>query len=144
MVKFVVLSVEPLLEEQRPSARMKKSYNKSNQSQSIVESTRVVSKLAECVVARERDLGQNDIQFTCLTHLGPLLSAGDTVLGYDLSGTNFNVEEKLLANFEKQNDLPDVILVRKVSNVLERQQQPILIMYASFSATLKKENVIGN
>lgn len=104
-----------MLEEQRPSARMKKLYNKTSDAESFVESTRVVSKLAECVVARERDLGQNDIQFTCLTHLGPLLSAGDTVLGYDLSGSNFNVEEKLLADFEKQNDLPDVVLVRKVS-----------------------------
>lgn len=80
LVKFIVLSVEPLLEEQRPSARMKKTYMKKEMLSSV-ESTRVVSRLAECVVVRERDLGANDIQFTCVTHLGPLLSAGDTVLG---------------------------------------------------------------
>ncbi len=72
------------------------------------------SKLAECTIARERDFGQNDIQFTVVTHLGPLLSSGDVVLGYDLTSTNFNIDddgEKTLANIA---DMPDVILVRKV------------------------------
>lgn len=41
-------------------------------------------RLAECVVARERDLGENDTQFTCITHLGNLIKVGDTVLGYCL------------------------------------------------------------
>jgi len=112
LIKFVVLSVEPLLEEQRPSSRMKKSYVKEND-HSSVQTSRIISKLGECVVMRERDLGKNDTQFTCITHLGPLLSAGDTVLGYDLASTNLNVDEKDLRVAEKMNDLPDVVLVRK-------------------------------
>ena len=36
-------------------------------------------------MAREADLGENDTTYRVLTHLGRLLSAGDTVLGYDLT-----------------------------------------------------------
>lgn len=36
---------------------------------------------AECVVAREKDLGVNDNQYTCITHLGHILKEGDTVFG---------------------------------------------------------------
>lgn len=38
-------------------------------------------RLAEITVARERDLGVNDQQFVCLSHLGNLLREGDVVLG---------------------------------------------------------------
>ena len=39
--------------------------------------------LADVMVARSRDLGNNDTQFFARTHLGHILRAGDTALGYD-------------------------------------------------------------
>jgi hypothetical protein len=41
--------------------------------------------LAEAEIARESDLGGNDVTYRVLTHLGHILQAGDSVLGYDLS-----------------------------------------------------------
>lgn len=41
--------------------------------------------LAEVEVARESDLGTNDTTYRVMTHLGHILSAGDIVLGFDLS-----------------------------------------------------------
>ena len=35
-------------------------------------------------VARMQDLGVNDTQYHCRTHLGHLLKTGDTALGYEL------------------------------------------------------------
>jgi nonsense-mediated mRNA decay protein 3 len=67
LTRYIVLSLEPLLVNARPSAKIRGSDRKL--------------RLAECVVARERDLGVNDTQFTCITHLGHLLREGDIVLG---------------------------------------------------------------
>lgn len=69
LIKYTVLSVEPIIKEMRQSA---KSRSKG--------SDRKI-RLAEVVVVRERDFGVNDTQFTCITHLGNLLKEGDTVLG---------------------------------------------------------------
>jgi nonsense-mediated mRNA decay protein 3 len=125
LTRFVVLSVEPVLLEQRASARMKRVRTNTSQ-----QAMRNVSKLAECVVAREKDLGSDDTQFTVLTHLGPLLVAGDVVLGYDLHSANLNVDDEGQALLEKMSSLPDVILVRKVSQLAwlasDLQQQPAL------------------
>lgn len=116
MIKFVVLSVEAVLVEQKPSARMKRLVLKNNKvkgkTEEYVEKSRAVAALAECVVARERDFGVNDVQFTCLTHLGGLLQTGDTVLGYDLTNTNFNMDDEDEGSLAKLS-VPDVILVRK-------------------------------
>lgn len=110
----MVLSVEPILNDHRPSARMKRVAADRDDVPKGRQAVAVGAKLAECTIARERDFGQNDIQFTVITHLGPILSAGDVVLGYDLTSTNFNIDkegEKTLASIP---DMPDVILVRKV------------------------------
>jgi nonsense-mediated mRNA decay protein 3 len=116
MIRFVVLSVEAVLVEQKPSARMKRLVLKSNKgrgkSEEHVGKSRAVAALAECVIARERDFGVNDVQFTCLTHLGGLLQAGDTVLGYDLTNSNFNIDEEDESSLSKLS-IPDVVLVRK-------------------------------
>jgi nonsense-mediated mRNA decay protein 3 len=37
--------------------------------------------LAEATVARERDLGFSDLQYTVRTHLGHILQPGDLVYG---------------------------------------------------------------
>ena len=39
--------------------------------------------LADAWVARMQDLGVNDTQYHCRTHLGHLLKTGDTALGYE-------------------------------------------------------------
>ncbi|CAO3616970.1 unnamed protein product [Cunninghamella blakesleeana] len=66
--------------------------------------------LADIHVARMQDVGRNDDQYIARSHLGAILNPGDTVLGYDLSRSNFNNDE-----FDKldRNSLPDVVLVRK-------------------------------
>lgn len=120
LIKFVVLGIEPVLVEHRPSARMKKIKRKVKESEEndakvVQQSVRSVSKLAEVTVVRERDLGINDTQFTCITHIGPLLSTGDIVLGYDVASLNYNADEEQQKILESIQNLPDVILVRKVS-----------------------------
>ncbi|KAK5083769.1 ribosome-binding protein [Lithohypha guttulata] len=93
LVEFVVLDIEPL----GPT-----SHN-----------GRFV--LAECTVARASDLGVNDKTYFCRTHLGSVLHAGDSVMGYQLTGTNFNNSQ--LDDIEKSNayasQIPDVLLVKK-------------------------------
>ncbi|KAL0082281.1 NMD3 family-domain-containing protein [Phycomyces blakesleeanus] len=86
MVEFYVLDVEPL---------------------GPVKGKHV---LADVHVARMADFGRNDDVYICRSHLGAILSPGDTVLGYDLSRSNFNNED-----FDKldRSALPDVFLVRK-------------------------------
>ncbi|ORZ16518.1 NMD3 family-domain-containing protein [Absidia repens] len=66
--------------------------------------------LADVHVARMTDFGRNDDEYIARSHLGAILNPGDTVLGYDLSRSNFNNEE-----FDKldRQSLPDVVLVRK-------------------------------
>ena len=71
--------------------------------------------LAEATVARASDLGVNDTTYFTRTHLGGVLHPGDTVMGYHLTGTNFNNP-----NFEAMEQsntyaggIPDVILVKK-------------------------------
>lgn len=71
--------------------------------------------LAECTVARASDLGSNDRTYFCRTHLGSVLHAGDSVMGYQLTGTNFNNSQ--LEDIENSStyasQIPDVLLVKK-------------------------------
>lgn len=94
LIKYYVLSIDPIIAQSRPSAKRRGFDRKS--------------RLAECVVARERDFGVNDTQFTCVTHLGHVLKEGDLVMGYDLSNASWTNDETGL-----KKDLPDLILVRK-------------------------------
>jgi nonsense-mediated mRNA decay protein 3 len=64
-------------------------------------------------VARSTDLGVNDTQYFCRTHLGHILHPGDTALGYFVASANFNDDDVKSFKFNK-NHMPDVILVRKV------------------------------
>lgn len=66
--------------------------------------------LADVWVARMSDLGTNDQQFFCRTHIGHLLKPGDTVLGFDLLNANLNNKEIDDIKVEK---LPDVVIVKK-------------------------------
>ncbi|KAJ9658077.1 ribosome-binding protein [Neophaeococcomyces mojaviensis] len=70
--------------------------------------------LAECTVARASDLGSNDKSYFCRTHLGGILHVGDSVLGYQLTGTNFNnAQLEDVENSNYANQIPDVLLVKK-------------------------------
>ncbi|KKY18922.1 putative nonsense-mediated mrna decay protein 3 [Phaeomoniella chlamydospora] len=91
LVEFIVLDVEPLGPRNGRFA------------------------LAEATVARASDLGSNDTSYLVRTHLGDLLHAGDSVMGYHLTGTNFNNEnfEALENSSQYANTIPDVVLVKK-------------------------------
>ena len=68
LTRYVVLSVEPVLRTDRASAK------KRGQTRKL--------QLCECIVAKESDMGVNDRQYTCLSHLGSILKEGHLVLGY--------------------------------------------------------------
>lgn len=66
-------------------------------------------------VARTTDLGTNNKTYWTRTHLGGLLHAGDSVLGYMLSGTVFNnLEfEAIEQSHTYASRIPDVVIVKK-------------------------------
>ncbi|KIX04449.1 uncharacterized protein Z518_05317 [Rhinocladiella mackenziei CBS 650.93] len=70
---------------------------------------------AEATVARASDLGVNDKTYYCRTHLGGVLHAGDSVLGYHLTATNFNNPQfdELEQSNAYSSTIPDVMLVKK-------------------------------
>ena len=71
--------------------------------------------LAEATVARSSDLGVNDITYFTRTHLGGVLHPGDSVMGYHLTGTNFNNPhfDALEQSSNYSSIIPDVVLVKK-------------------------------
>ena len=118
--KFIVLSVEPVLMKERACVSSKRGHDRK-------------SKLAECVIAREKDFGVNDTQFTVLTHLGNLLRDGDIVQGYDLTCCPW-AQDEIEESCSKKTQIPDVILVRKVSFYIA--------CYLHFSASQCFNNVL--
>eukprot|EP00595_Chromulina_sp_UTEXLB2642_P000854 CAMPEP_0196767134 /NCGR_PEP_ID=MMETSP1095-20130614/36511_1 /TAXON_ID=96789 ORGANISM="Chromulina nebulosa, Strain UTEXLB2642" /NCGR_SAMPLE_ID=MMETSP1095 /ASSEMBLY_ACC=CAM_ASM_000446 /LENGTH=227 /DNA_ID=CAMNT_0042133571 /DNA_START=880 /DNA_END=1560 /DNA_ORIENTATION=- len=97
LVPFIVLSVEPIIQTVRPSAKKRGNSKKS--------------RMAECIIVRESDFGVVDTQFTVITHLGHILKEGDTALGYDLTTASWTNDREYLQKMK--SDIPDVILVRK-------------------------------
>ena len=71
--------------------------------------------LAEATVARSSDLGINDVTYFTRTHLGAVLHPGDQVMGYHITGTNFNNPnfEAIEESNAYSSSIPDVMLVRK-------------------------------
>jgi nonsense-mediated mRNA decay protein 3 len=71
--------------------------------------------LAEATVAKASDLGSNDRTFYTRTHLGNVLHPGDSVMGYMLTGTNFNNPQydALEESNTYSSQIPDVMLVKK-------------------------------
>jgi nonsense-mediated mRNA decay protein 3 len=71
--------------------------------------------LAEATIAKATDLGSNDRTFYTRTHLGNLLHPGDSVMGYMLTGTNFNNPnfDALEESNTYSSQIPDVMLVKK-------------------------------
>ena len=87
-------------------------YNSSSSSSSGAGGGDNSSSMGLATIVRESDFGINDDSFTILTHLGRVLKAGDTVLGYDLQRivTSAAVDDMLKAPLQ---DVQDIILVRK-------------------------------
>lgn len=71
--------------------------------------------LAEATVARAQDLGSNDKAYYTRTHLGNVLHPGDSVMGYMLTGTNFNSPQfdAIEESNSYSSQIPDVLLVKK-------------------------------
>jgi len=65
--------------------------------------------LADVEIARESDFGTNDKRYRVSSHLGKFLEAGDVVMGYDLTTSNFS--DRLIKDLK--HELPDVILVQR-------------------------------
>lgn len=99
LVEFMVLGTEPALAPAKTSAPARKS-NKH--------------RLAEVEVALMSDLGVNDVRYRVMTHLGYILRAGDTVLGYLLATASMNSKEAEELEAKTRAGLPDAVLVRKV------------------------------
>lgn len=90
LVEFIVLDIEPL------------------------GTTKGRYILAEATVARAADLGSNDQTYYTRTHLGGILHPGDSVMGYHLTGTNFNNPLfDALEDSKQASTIPDVVLVKK-------------------------------
>jgi nonsense-mediated mRNA decay protein 3 len=99
LINFVVIDINPVTRGGGAAASSSVAFGDSHS----------WFQLAEAQVCREADLGENDTTFTVLTHLGRVLQAGDTVLGYDLQHTL--VDESRLSTLSY--DCPEIILVRK-------------------------------
>ena len=88
--------------------------------------------LADVEVMRTRDMGVSDAKFLVRTHLGNVLRPGDACMGYDLSNAVYNDADAESSNTAaagkggrgrgagsrsgRMVELPDIVLVRKVSN----------------------------
>jgi nonsense-mediated mRNA decay protein 3 len=68
--------------------------------------------LAEATVSLATDM---DTTFYCRTHLGGYLHPGDSVMGYHITGSNFNNPEfEALEASKAGSTIPDVLLVKKL------------------------------
>lgn len=107
MVEFVVLDVELHSESRDQSAVPDlRAFNK----QSLSLNHRLGR--ATITVAKSSDLGQNDEQYETISHMGHVLKAGDTVLGYDVTHANLisdSDSDKRLDRRQQQQ----IVLVRK-------------------------------
>ncbi|KAE8889713.1 60S ribosomal export protein [Phytophthora fragariae] len=101
MVEFIVLDVEPVDPRNLRNVGPAPTSGRGGKSKYVV---------ADVEVARASDFGVNDMTFQIRTHLGGVLTAGDTVKGYDLSSAVFGTSQ----TYSLKNELPDIVLVRKV------------------------------
>jgi len=66
---------------------------------------------ADVYLMRNNDMAGSDTHFHSRTHLGHIISAGDTVRGFDFSAANLNDPNIELMH---KDDIPDVVLLKKV------------------------------
>lgn len=96
--RFVVLGKEPVVLRQNVSKRSTSKKQKS--------------KLAVLNLAKEDDLGVNDLQYEERSHVGYLMKAGDVCAGYDLKKTQFIDDEA--EELREAGRLPDIVVLRKL------------------------------
>mmetsp|Transcript_18278 Transcript_18278/g.25358 ORF Transcript_18278/g.25358 Transcript_18278/m.25358 type:complete len:633 (+) Transcript_18278:85-1983(+) len=100
LTRYVVLGKEPIpLEVRRNVSKRAPTRKRRNQ-------------LAHVTLAKEDDLGVNDMQLEEKSHVGYLLKAGDVCLGYDLVETQF--VDDAAEETRAAGKLPDVVVVRKL------------------------------
>jgi len=107
LVEYVILDIEKMdsaRKEEENGVIDMRSFNK----QKLAMNSKMC--LAIATVARSSDMGKNDVTFEAKTHLGHMLQAGDTALGYDILKSNFNDDVVLPRKFASS---AAVILVRK-------------------------------
>jgi len=98
MVRFVVLGKEPVMLRRNVSQRTTSKKQKS--------------RLAELTLAKEEDLGLNDVQFQERAHVGYLMKSGDVCAGYDMKQAQFVHDEA--EDLRQAGKLPDVVVLRKL------------------------------
>ena len=102
MIEFIVLDCELLDEDRtiRPAAIASGSNNKrkrGDEASAVMMATpsrRRGVRLGVVELVKVTDFGLNDIKYTCTTHMGHLLHAGDHVMGYSLDTVNYNPSDK--------------------------------------------------
>lgn len=97
-VRYIVLGKDAVILERNVSKKSATNRNKA--------------KLASLTVAKEEDLGINDVQIEERSHVGYLMKAGDIAVGYDLTDVQFvddDAEEARAAG-----KMPDVVMLRKL------------------------------
>lgn len=116
MIRWVVLDVEPCDPNEESGLVFE-----GDKSSSVGAGVSKYS-MANALVARESDMGQNDTTYSCVTHLGHLIQPGDIVLGYDLESTASTLSTSSSLGVVDLEDvvhsnviLPDVVLVKKVA-----------------------------
>ena len=102
LLEFIVLDVELIIPAAAAGRRIL-------QARSRLRGKKRFQQLADVEVARVSDFGANDTTFHCVSHLGHLLRAGDTVLGYQVAAAGCREDSTAVI----KGELPDIMLVRK-------------------------------
>lgn len=97
-VRYIVLGKDAIILERNVSKRSATRRNKS--------------KLASLTVAKEEDLGINDVQIEERSHVGYLMKAGDISVGYDLTDVQFVDDDA--EDARAAGKFPDVVMLRKL------------------------------
>ena len=104
LVEYVVLDIVLLQHNQDEEQEVVEEKKEKKDAAAAAAAKKYL--LADAVVARVKDTGNNDPSFQIRTHLGRILKPGDHALGYDLSGG---------ADTNTNNNLPAAILISKIS-----------------------------
>lgn len=95
--------------------------------------------LAEVQVIRSFDMGLNDNPYFVYSHLGSILKAGDTVMGYYLENSNFN--SSIFETYQETCAyVPEVILVKKS---YQSRRKKIKVRNWKLKSLLGKESEIN-
>lgn len=109
LVEYVVLDIVLLQDNQDEDEEEEVVEENKKEKDAAAAAAAKKYRLADAVVARVKDTGNNDTTFQIRTHLGRILKPGDHALGYDLSGGEGGADTNININ------LPAAILITKIS-----------------------------